>query len=203
MPAAVAVKPADPKIKGIALEGFLDWYARNEGAGRLRAVLEALPESQRSAFTLDDRNFGILASGWYDASLVHAIIEGVIAGLDESARSKLAVRGAEAIVRSNLRGIYKVLFRLFMTPERYAQRAQALWDRYYDAGIVEKKVESATRHTASIRDWTSHHPILCEMNAEAGRIIYEELGCKNVRSHRTQCVAQGHAVCSQVVTWDP
>lgn len=203
MSAAPAVSPAAPKVKGIALEGFLDWYTKSEDAGRLRAVLARLPEAYRNTFALDERNFGLLANAWYDASLVHAVIDGVVADLDDSARSKLAVRGAEAIVRSNLRGVYKVLFRLFMTPERYAQRAQALWDRYYDAGIVEKKIESPTRHTATIREWASHHPILCEMNAEAGRIIYEELGCKNVRSRRTQCVANGHAVCSQVVTWDP
>lgn len=193
---------AVPKIKGVALESFLEWYARTEGKETLLAIVRQLPEEQRSALATGDRGFGILASVWYDAPLIHGILDGMTRGRDAAARARLVEQGADATVRSHLRGIYKVLFQLFMTPERYASRAQALWDRYYDSGVVEKTVEAPNRHSAVVRDWASHHPILCEMNAATGKIIYEELGCKNVRSERTSCVASGGRVCSQVVTWD-
>lgn len=197
-----AVAVARPKVKGLALEHFFEWYRRTEGVERLVVVLDGLPTEHRAVLGSDPRNLGVLASAWYDAGLVHAVIDAMSVGKDEAARTKLAEAGAEAIVRTNLRGIYKVLFQLFTTPERYATRAQALWERYYDSGRIEKTVDSKTQHTSNIHDWAGHHPILCEMNLVSARIIYEELGCKNVRTRRTRCVSRGDAYCTQIVTWD-
>lgn len=200
-PATAPQASNEPHVKGLAFERLLDWYARTHGEDRLRAVVDALPAELKQHLDAKSAGHGVLANVWYPATLAHGLLNGMTRGLSAKQRTELADAGAEAIIRANLRGVYKVLFQLFMTPERYANRAQALWDRYYDTGIVTKTIESPTKHVSVIAEWRSHHPVLCEMNASSGRIIYEELGCKNVKVERTACVAWGAPACTQIITW--
>lgn len=200
--AARSPAPEEPKIKGVALERFLDWYGTKHGAAQVRALVDGLAPHQKTVLDTSERSYGVLANGWYPASFVHALLDAMTRGMNARERTELAEAAAESIVRSSLRGIYKVLFQLFMTPERYAARAQALWDRYYDSGTITKRILGPRAHDSRIVDWTGHHPVLCEMNAVSARIIYEELGCRNVRVERACCVSRGDDACTQSITWD-
>jgi hypothetical protein len=195
--------PAAPShIKGFAIERILHWYAKQHGDEKVRELVLALPLDMLGVLDLDHHTFGVIASEWYPAPLVHRVFDDMARGLDGAAREEFVRGGAEAVVRAGLRGVHKVLFQLFMNPTRYASRAQSLWERYYDTGTMEKTIEGPGRHHTTLRDWTSHHPLLCEINAHSARIVYQELGCRNVNVERTGCVSRGHLACTQVITWD-
>lgn len=180
---------------------MLHWYGQAHGEARLREILLAIPKDLRGPLDLDHRAYGVIATDWYPATLVHRMFDDMTRGLDAKQRDAFARGGAEATVRAGLRGVYKVLFQLLMNPKRYASRAQSLWERYYDAGVMEKTVKSPTYHHTVIRAWSSHHPLLCEINAHSAQIIYEELGCKQVKVERTGCVSRGDRACTQDITW--
>ena len=192
---------AGPMIKGVPLEKFLEWYASRHGAEAARAVVDRLPPDLKAQLDAGSRGFGVLANAWYPAALVHHLLDDMAQELSPRERGELVEGATEAIVRSSLRGVYKILFQLFMNPTRYAARAQTLWDRYYDSGLVEKRIVAPTVHESRIEDWKSHHPLLCQMNAESARIIYEELGCARVQVERLACVSRGDDACALRIAW--
>ena len=185
------------RVKGAALAEFLRWYVGTHGRGRL----DALPEQVRTALEIDPRAIGVVASNWYAASDIHALLDSLVAGLDPAARASLTVNGARAVMEATLRGFYRLLFRTMMTPERYARRAQMLWDRYYDTGTMTKVARAEGVHATEIRSWAGHHPVLCDLHLESARYIYEAMGCKQVSVRRTGCTSTGAAFCSFEVRW--
>lgn len=202
MPDAATPPATEARIKGVAFERLLDFYTRRHGEARMNAIVGSLPPDLAAHLHERGGSHGVLVNAWYPARLAHGLLDAMTASARPAERTELAEAGAEAIVRSSLRGIYKVLFQLFMTPDRYAGRAQALWDRYFDTGRVEKTIVDEKTHVTRIEDWSGHHPVLCEMNAASARIIYEELGCRAVRVERTGCVSRGDPACTQRITWD-
>ena len=88
-----------------------------------------------------------------------------------------------------------------MSPDRYARYAQRLWDRYYDCGIMLKESEGKNQQKTTIRDWGSHHPIICDLNTFGSRYIFEAMGCRGVKVTRISCVSQGDDCCSFSIQW--
>jgi len=117
-------------------------------------------------------------------------------------RQSFAREAAKATMDQNMKGVYRLLFEALMTPERYAKRAQQLFDRFYDAGTITKEVVARNVHLTRIQGWTSHHPVLCDVMLYTGEYVYPFLGCRHVVVRRFECISRGDRICKYEVRWD-
>ena len=185
-----------PRIKGAAFREFLRWYAPRF-PDRLAAVARDLPDVRLDP---DKDGAGVLASSWYSAASVHATIDALLAGLASRQRAELARGAGRATLERTLTGVYRLLFQIMATPERYARHAQRLWDGYYDTGTITIDVGPG-RAESRIAGWAAHHPFICEMHVHAAACIYENMRLEGVVSNRRECVALGGTVCRIETTW--
>jgi len=200
---APRLEPDPGRIKGAAFREFVAWCEGELGRSRLVAVARKLPSSVREglALELDRDSLGILSSRWYDAAPMHALVEAIFMEIDARARVDSIERAADAVMRSTLRGVYRILFAWLASPERYARFADRLWRSYYDSGEMQVELVMSTTAVCTIRGWRAHHPRLCELNRAAASAIYRAMGCTDVTTRREACIDDGAEACRFVTTW--
>ena len=181
---------------------FLRWYVAKYGRGRLTEHLARLPDGRASEIDLDQPNFGIVSSGWYPASTFHALVDEMLEQYSPEQRQSFAREAAKATIDATVKGVYRFLFEAIMTPDRYAKRAQQVFDRFYDAGTITKQVVARNVHLTRVVGWTSHHPVLCDVMLYTSEYVYGLLGCRNVTVKRLGCISRGDASCSYEIRWD-
>lgn len=189
------------RIKGSAFREFLRWYGERHGQAAVAGALAQLPPEAQPLLDPGKDSFGILASAWYPAPLVWAILETFLAGRSTRERAELARAGARATMDRTLRGVYGVLFSALATPELYVRFGQRLWDAYYDSGTVIMDLPAPGRLRSRIFDWPGHHRFICDMNQHAGCFIIEAMGLKVTGSSRSGCVATGGRECRIETFW--
>jgi hypothetical protein len=190
------------RIKGAALRQFLIWYQGKFGEPAVSARLAGLAPDLASQLTPGAEALGILAAHWYDCPLIHGILDALTAGLSEEEKLALTVEGSQAVMDHTLRGIYRSLFEWMANPKRYARHGGKIWSTYYDSGdFAIQSSEEEHRAVCTIRNWYSHHPILCDMNRGASTAIYRAMGLPNADCVREACVARGASECRFVTTW--
>jgi hypothetical protein len=189
------------RIKGAAFREFVGFCEQRLGRDSVQRAVDRLDPSVRAPFDREREAFGIVASTWYPAEVVHALLDELIRGRSAEERAALARDGSRQTLEATLRGIYRTLFAVLATPERYARHAGKLWSAYYESGALE--VTATTAHGASSRivGWRAHHPFLCELNAASPAIIYEAMGCAGAQSSRVACVDHGDPCCAFETTW--
>lgn len=190
------------KMKGAAFREFVHWYREGYGAGALRAAIGRMPRPAQCDLDVERDDAGIIASSWYDAETVHALLDAITGSLTRAQRDALVRAGGRATIERTLTGVYKVAFASMATPDRYARYAQQLWRAYSTSGVTFVRVRGARHHEALLRDWTAHHPVLCDLNIAAGERLYELMGCRKVRIVQSGCVSRGHRHCIGDTTWE-
>jgi hypothetical protein len=205
MPDAIPVTRADVtskgKIKGAAFREFVAWVEQDRGPEALAEVVSGLPPEVRRQFLVGRPALGLLAATWYPAEVVHAFLDQLTQGLGEAELQRMARQGAEFTMQRNLRGVYRSLFALFVSPRIYVLGMQQLWNLHYDSGRVRNVEDGPNRHRAIVSDWHGHHPFICRLNTAAVFPIYGAMKCKDIGVHRESCVSQGDPACSWVITW--
>lgn len=189
-------------IKGVAFREFAAWYAENVSANHVRSVVAALEPQHPNVFDSERPGYGILATRWYDARLVHAFLDRLVGPHGGEDIDQLAQAAATDIMNHTLTGVYKFLFSTFASPDLYARHANKLWSLHYDTGTttVEKEPAGAlVRYT----DWHGHHPLICKLNMSATVPIYSAMGCRNVSWRKLSCVDSGQSACALSIRWDP
>lgn len=193
-------KHGSGRIKGAAFREFLRWYGHREHR-RLSEAIERMPPHFGAALDVANPSFGIVASSWYPAELVHALLDEITRGMAPEARLDLAQRASFAIMDVTLHGVFRTMFQMMATPSRYAKFAPMLWKAYYDSGELSVVMEAPNRSICIVRQWSTHHPFICELNWGAAKAIYAAMRCKDVQSTRIACVDQGAEECRFIVTW--
>ena len=118
-------------IKGAAFREFLIFYGKNVDPVRAAGAVKASGSFELNTARSD---FGILQNTWYPAELVHELLDRLTEGFDEPELQKLAQAAAIHIMGVTLHGVYKTMFSLIATPERYARHIPKLWKVHYDNG---------------------------------------------------------------------
>lgn len=190
-------------IKGVAFREFADWYADNVSADHIRSVVETLNPLYPNVFDASRRGFGILATRWYAAELVHAFLDRVVINHQGADIDELTQSAANDIMNKTLSGVYKFLFSAFATPQLYARHANKLWSLHYDSGVASVETVTETEARARYTNWRGHHPLICRLNMSATVPIYRAMGCPNVRWTKVSCIQDGATACAMVVRWDP
>jgi hypothetical protein len=193
---------AAARMKGSHVRQFFAWYTEQGGQERTARLLSRLPEEHRKLFDPRSPELGILDSTWYPAPSIHGLVDGIIEGLSAAERTQLARDGARIAIPATLRGVYRWLFEMMMTPERYVRKAQTLFSRYNEPGVLTKTETAPNAHLTVVRGWTGHHPYMCELLFFSGIAVYEAMGCRNVVGQRLSCVSNGDSECSYSVRWD-
>lgn len=189
------------RIKGSAVGEFAAWYLREVDPDRMRRAAASLAPELRALIDVDHERLGLLPSRWYPAEVVHGVLDGVVDGLSRPQTEELVLRAATATVDGLRRGVYRILFSWFLTPERYGRLVQTAWERNYDTGFVEATVVGERRHRGLVQQWASHHPFLCKLNVAVKAEIYRAMGCKDVRIAERYCVSEGDPACGSILEW--
>lgn len=192
---------SEPRIKGAAIQPFLAWYAREWGREPLREAVAGIPQPLRACFNLDDEQLGVLPSAWYPAASIHAFLDRLLARHDAAERRRITAEGARAVIESTLTGVYRWLFQVMMSPERYARNAHKLFSRYYEPGTMLKQPLGERGHLTIVRDWPGHHPLLCDFLVHTAEYVYSALGCRELEIRRVACISQGDGDCRFEVRW--
>ncbi len=190
------------RIKGAALRQFLLWCREKLGEPAFGNCFADLPPDLARQLSIGADALGIIGSRWYDCSLIHGILDALTAGMSDEEKLALTVEGSQSVMDYTLRGIYRTLFQWMADPTRYARHGDKIWSNYYDSG--DFAIQSSTedrRAVCTIRNWSSHHPILCDMNRGASTAIYRAMGLPHANCVREACVAQGANECRFVTTW--
>ena len=183
------VTPAKvPSIKGLVFREFVRWYEATRGREAALRARDALPLELRAHLDPDRDSFGLLAGSWYPTSIAGGMLESITWGLGPLERSAMLREGIEHAVGTTLTGVYRVLFKTLVTPERHAKYAQKIWDNYYNTGIVQGAMLAENRSEQWVKDWSGHHPLLCELSIWSLTVFHQHMGCKNVKVSRSRCV---------------
>jgi hypothetical protein len=191
------------RIKGAAFVEFLRFCEKEFGQERLHAAVMSIPITVRHPLSLSLPALGVLPSTWYSAATVHALIDALLFGVGMDERRRMAANISKAVMDATLRGVYRALFRVVATPERYARYASRLWTAYYDTGHFSIEMPDPNTAVATVVDWPSHHSFICELNRGAAEAIYTAMGLKNVVTTRAACIDGGAQTCRFVSRWSP
>jgi hypothetical protein len=189
------------KIKGAAFRELLRFVAETRGAHALTDALARLPEPSRRPLDPSKEALGILAGSWYPATVVHDLLDAILHELPRAVRDDLAETGARAMVDRILQGVYRVLFQVIATPERYAHHAQRFWDAHHDNGRTVATLEGPGRLGQVTTGWTSHHEFLCRLQRHAAETLFERMGCRDVVAVSEQCLGRGDPNERLTLTW--
>ncbi|MFW6067045.1 MAG: hypothetical protein ACOC97_01815 [Myxococcota bacterium] len=191
----------DEAIKGAALREFLGWYARARGPVAVQQVIGDLPEEVRAWFDAGEESLGVLASSWYPAPAIHALLDRMTRDMSPAEREQFALEGSAVVMRETLSGLYRTLFRILASPDRYATFAPKVWAHYYRSGSFHIDQPEPGLAVAHVRDWRTHHPVLCDMNRGAAVVIYQGMNLRDVRVTREACVDRGEDECRFRIQW--
>jgi hypothetical protein len=207
-PAAAAVLVSATGVDGfrrrhgeVSIGEFLGWYAKRNGRAAVEDAIYQAKHPDRETLVPSNGSFGILASRWYPAELVHELLDRLTAGRRELELDEMARDAATFIMGRTLHGVYRTMFSLLATPERYVRYSDKLWNTHYDTGTLLFRVPEPGTHYVTYQGWRSHHPFICRMNMASSVPIYSAMGCKNVRHERQSCIADGKPVCRNLVRW--
>jgi len=189
------------RIKGAAFREFVAWLEKDRGAPALAGIVASLPTDVRQRFVVNRPALGLLPATWYPAELVHVFLDALTWGVSGAEMERMAREGAEFAMQRNLRGVYRSLFGLFVSPKIYALGIQQLWNLHYDSGRVGNLEAGPNTHRAVIHDWRGHHPFICRLNMAAAFPIYGAMKCRDVAVRREACVSYGDPACAWVITW--
>jgi len=191
------------RIKGAAFREFLVWYEIRFRGPTLARAIDAIPRRFRARLDLDASAFGVQRSAWYPATLVHALVDGLLADLSPEERSEVARESDQFITEQTICGSLRTLFELIATPERCARHAQRMWRACYETGTSTVTRISPTCHERRVQGWAEHHPFICNMHAAAAVVLYRAMGCSSPRVERTACISDGMTECTSRITWLP
>jgi hypothetical protein len=190
------------RIKGVAFREFATWYATHVSAEHTRSVVLTLAKRHPNVFDPDRPGYGILATRWYEASLVHSFLDQLLASHSKQELDGLTQAAAIDIMRNTINGVYKFLFSTFASPKLYARHANKLWGLHYDTGTASVELRNETEAFARYADWNGHHPVICRLNMSATVPIYAAMGCVNTRWQKLGCVEDGRSACEMLIRWD-
>ena len=189
------------RVKGAALRPVLGWYERSFGGGPIRQAVARLPPAIRADVEIRDGMPIVLSNTWYDARIVHALLDETVGRLPPAERARVGREASRGAIEETARGVYKFVLEQVVSPELYARHIQGLWRLLHDGGTREIRMVEQGVAVSEIRDWPGHHPILCVLTNETMAALFEVMGMKDVVIQRECCVSDGAPLCRTHVTW--
>lgn len=172
--APLATDKKVPLCRGTVLFQLKEGARLNAGEAKLNAAIEkASPESKEIFKSM------IISDAWYPESAVA-----------EMAKIEFKLLGKETVFKivraravNTMSTVYKILLRLFISPQKFAENNKRLWDSLHNSGDFKVTVNEPKTHTIEISDfdfitseyllsWVEYHSAVLEMT-----------GAKNIKSN--------------------
>jgi serine/threonine protein kinase len=191
------------RIKGTAVRAGLTWYASTYGATVLTRVGALASPGLQATLRLQDPEFGIMPSGWYDTSVIGELLELLdrVASGSPSDSDELYGKLARAIAQDNVSGVYRSLFRLVASPEMFVLHAQRVWRTYIDEGTLSVQIQGPGSFEAQVVGWSRHNAEVCRFLRPLVENLLREVGYTALVVERTRCVADGDTCCAFEGSW--
>jgi hypothetical protein len=188
----------EPRVKGAVVREMLLWYEDRFGHDALARLLRRIPREQAQLLAPGAPAFGVLASTWYPSSLVNAILDVVCEETDDEGREIARMANAVVVPRM-IHGVYRVLFTLVATPERYARHVPRLWRGLHTTGERTMKIRAPAEAFSATESWAGHHPTLCWVTIYTMAYVFEAMGYRTWDVDRIACVSHGARRCETVL----
>jgi len=196
----VGAEPEEPCVKGAVIREMMIWYVARCGRLEAERVFHAIPPEKARALRRAEPAFGIQANTWYPMSLLGPMLDAVMARSPDEGR-ELAREANAALVPRLIRGLYRFVFEMAASPERYAQMVPMLWRRLHTTGRRSMVIRSRGEAFSTIEEWPGHHPLLCWTVIYTMAFVFEAMGYRTWEVERVACVAHGGARCETVLRY--
>jgi hypothetical protein len=195
------MQPVRGNLSGEALVHAIDWFVERHGNAAAAAVIAELPSAYRHFVRPNAPSLGLASSRRYPYAFVGALVE--TAGKVVRARDldRFIAELTDAGIDASTGMVMSVVLRYGVSPRGIARRAQELWDKFHDSGLVSVQLVGETEYVATVSHWASHDATVCKMTTQARRRIIERTGARDVVAIREKCQAWGHDVCVARVRW--
>lgn len=184
------------RIKGTAVRAGLSWFAARYGTAAVEQVAEHASPELAHTVRFGDPSFGVIASGWYDVSVVGELLEHMERVAAPEHEADYVQQLTSAIAKDNVEGIYRSLFRLVASPELLEANAQRMWQTYSDEGRLTARVPRAGELILTVSGLTRHNPRVCRTMGFTMQNVLRALGFGGLVLERTSCLSEGSTVCA-------
>jgi serine/threonine protein kinase len=189
------------RIKGAAVRAALVWFSETYGSAACAQVLERASPELQSMLRPGDNAYGVIASTWYETTLVGDLVEIVESVAADDDVDEYRSRMAAAVAKDNVGGVYRSLFRLVATPPLLEANAQRVWGTYCNEGAFVVRVVRPGAFEARLRGWSAHHAALCALGSHLLEQFLRTIGYNGLVVERTQCVSTEDGQCVFEGTW--
>jgi hypothetical protein len=197
---ATDAKTGEPRVKGAAIREFLLWYDEQYGHEATLRLAEAIPPSYEGLISPSEPALGVLGASWYPSALVAPMLDSLAATTKDGGR-QFALEANRAVVPRMIRGVYRVLFDVVATPERYAQHVGRLWRRLHTTGDRRMRIVAPGEAFSTVESWPGHHPLLCWITIYTMAFLFEAMGYTQWSVDRIACVSDGAARCATTLRY--
>jgi hypothetical protein len=188
------------RIRGAGIIEWLEWHERRFGKEITEQAVLLAPGSAFKPVDLSKPGFGLDAQAWYPAESFHAILTGLAGLVDAAIIDALVDEAARATMEGLTTRSQSSLYSGVKSVDRYARVANAIWRLIFDTGHVHVAARGLRQHDGTITGWVGHHPLICRFAVMCQMVLYERMGCVNVRIQHL-CVSRGASVCGSIVNW--
>ena len=182
------------QIKGTAVLDTIRLVKERVGDDGYRKVVGLLHEETKKVFESE-----VFSSSWYPLDAFTNFLE---VEIRESAggNAEVLIKGSEAVVERQLRGIYKVFVKLG-SPEFVLKRIAAVHATYFNG--VDIKVEMMGPGKATIRytGYEKQHRIIGYAIIGFFRKALEISGAKNVEARFATPIEEGKGYAELAISW--
>jgi hypothetical protein len=189
------------RVKGTAVRAGLAWYASTYGASVLSRVASLASPELHATLRLQDPEFGIMPSGWYDTAVIGELLELLDRAAVPADSEILLGKLAHAIAQDNVTGVYRSLFRLVSSTAMLEAHAQRVWRTYIDEGTLTVRIPSPGELEAQVVGWSRHNVAVCRFLRPLVEHLLRSVGYTALVVDRTRCVGDGDACCAFEGNW--
>ena len=195
------MQPVRGNLAGGALVPAVTWFIERNGNAAASAVVSELPSQFRPLVTPHAPALGLLTARAYPYPFVGALVD----TMTKVVRAKDADVFIEGLTRAGIDAslgmVMSVVLRYGVSPRGFARRAQELWDKFHDSGLVTILTNEENGYVAQVSHWPAHHAAVCKMSLYGRKRIVERTGARDVVAVREKCQAWGHDVCVARLRW--
>ncbi len=185
------------RVKALSVLQVLELLKQRYGEAQLESVKQRLsPEARHVLYESP-----LVPTDWVELS--HAVenmvaVDAVIGRGDSSLVQQLV----RELAAEHYGGIYRLLFRMMVSPRMIVERADRLWSRYYDRGEVRAEMrgeKAAAIVISGCPDLPRHHEWMILPYVQE---VLERVGAEHVEGKQTQCVVDGADCCVCELRWE-
>ena len=195
------MQPVRGNLAGGALVPAVEWYIERFGNAAASAVVSELPPQFRAHVKPHTAALGLLTARSYPYPFVGALVDTMAKVVRAKEPDVFVEELTRAGIDASLGMVMSVVLRYGVSPRGFARRAQELWDKFHDSGLITVLTNDEHEYVAQVSHWPAHHATVCKMSLYGRKRIVERTGARDVVAVREKCQAWGHEVCVARLRW--